>query len=116
MEPFDDQSRSQLFTVQIDSALTPVELFSRDLSERLVAEQVLDGKYRVIALIGKGGMGAVYRAHHMRLGKDVALKTFLTTELSDLAWVRFQREARAIARLDHPNVVKVFDFGTGGGR
>lgn len=113
MEPFDDQSRSQLFTVQIDSALTPVELFSRDLSERLVAEQVLDGKYRVIALIGKGGMGAVYRAHHMRLGKDVALKTFLTTELSDLAWVRFQREARAIARLDHPNVVKVFDFGAG---
>jgi serine/threonine protein kinase len=113
VEPYDDQSRSQLFTVQIDSALTPVELFSRDLSERLVAEQVLESKYRVIALIGKGGMGAVYRAHHLRLGKDVALKTFLASELSDLAWVRFQREARAIARLDHPNVVKVFDFGVG---
>lgn len=113
MEPYDDQSSSQLFTVQIDSALTPVEFFSEDLTERLVAEPVLDGKYRVIALIGKGGMGAVYRAHHLRLGKDVALKTFLASELSDLAWVRFQREARAIARLDHPNVVKVFDFGVG---
>lgn len=82
MEPYDDQSSSQLFTVQIDSALTPVEFFSEDLTERLVAEPVLDGKYRVIALIGKGGMGAVYRAHHLRLGKDVALKTFLLLSLA----------------------------------
>jgi serine/threonine protein kinase len=73
--------------------------------------QVIDQKYRIIRLLGEGGMGAVYQAQHIMLGRDVALKTFRSPHLSQDAWARFQREAQAIARMSHPNIVQVFDFG-----
>ncbi len=63
-------------------------------------------------LIGQGGMGAVYKARQKHLDRLVALK-ILPTELSgdaDFA-ERFSREARALARLSHPNLVTVYDFG-----
>ncbi|MFI5309190.1 MAG: serine/threonine-protein kinase, partial [Polyangiales bacterium] len=74
---------------------------------------LVDGKYRIDGLLGQGGMGAVYRATHMVSGKRVALKWMLpaagtTEELAE----RFVREARATARIDHPNVVDVYDVGT----
>lgn len=75
------------------------------------AGEIIDQKYKIIGLLGEGGMGAVYQAHHLSLNKDVALKTFRTPNLTEDSWKRFQREAQAIARLDHPNIVKVFDFG-----
>jgi len=79
---------------------------------RLLAPATLvDGKYTVLALLGTGGMGAVYRARHLQLNREVALKTFLNGEITSEAWLRFQREVRAIARLDDTNIVKVFDFG-----
>ncbi len=56
-------------------------------------------------------MGAVYKAHHILLNKDVALKTFRAPNLADGSWNRFHREARAIARLTNKNIVQVFDFG-----
>ena len=56
-------------------------------------------------------MGAVYRVHHVQLQKEMALKTFRSHNLSQEVWKRFQREAQAIARLRHPNIVEVFDFG-----
>ncbi|MBL0220881.1 MAG: serine/threonine protein kinase [Myxococcales bacterium] len=70
---------------------------------------IFAGRYRIRALLGQGGMGSVYRAEHLGLGKDVALKVLgrLSHELED----RFEREARAIARLDHPGCVRVFDYG-----
>jgi len=72
---------------------------------------LIDSKYEIISLIGRGGMGAVYKVRHVQLNKEVALKTFLTTSLSDDAWLRFQREAQSIARLNDVNIVKIFDFG-----
>jgi serine/threonine protein kinase len=77
----------------------------------LGAGTVLDSKYRIIELIGTGGMGAVYKVHHLLLQKEMALKTFRSHSLSQEAWHRFQREAQAIARLKHKNIVEVFDFG-----
>jgi len=77
---------------------------------------VIDSKYKVVRLIGEGGMGAVYLVHHLLLQKDMALKTFLSQDLSPEAWQRFQREAQAIARLKHRNIVEVFDFGVMEGR
>src|ERR1035441_392341 len=64
------------------------------------------GPYEIIAPIGAGGMGEVYRAHDPRLGRDVAIKVS-AQQFSD----RFEREARAIAALNHPNICQVYDIG-----
>jgi serine/threonine-protein kinase len=71
------------------------------------------GKYRIVDLIGRGGMGIVYRAEHIDLGMLRALKT-LAPEWVDhpLAQTRFLKEARAAARISHPHVVKIFDSGS----
>jgi serine/threonine-protein kinase len=73
---------------------------------------LLAGKYRLDAQAGKGGMGTVYKATHVMLGRTVAVK-LINRELSPSADVvlRFQREARAAGRLDHPNIAKVHDLG-----
>ncbi|MFP2911805.1 serine/threonine-protein kinase, partial [Pyxidicoccus sp. 3LFB2] len=69
-------------------------------------------KYRVEALIGEGGMGKVYRARQLALDKVVVLKVLRRTLLSDERTVaRFQREAKAASRLNHPNSISVLDFG-----
>jgi serine/threonine protein kinase len=74
------------------------------------------GSYRIVRLIGAGGMGAVYEAAHVSLGKPVALKTLLAgLESNREAQARFLTEGRASARIDHPHVVKVTDFGTASG-
>ena len=73
---------------------------------------VLDGRYRIDAILGSGGMGRVYRGEHTGIGKRVAIKV-LHADLSRNreAAQRFQREAIASGRLDHPNIVGVSDFG-----
>jgi TolB-like protein/Tfp pilus assembly protein PilF len=67
------------------------------------------GAYRIISIIGSGGMGEVYRAHDARLGRDVALK-ILPDELAGNAdhRGRFEREARAVAALNHPHIVTIY--------
>ena len=69
-------------------------------------------KYVVLALISEGGMGAVYRAMQLPVERDVAVKV-LRAELedSDEGRDRFIREARAVSKLGHPNVITLFDFG-----
>jgi serine/threonine protein kinase len=70
------------------------------------------GKYEIVRLLGRGGMGAVYQAFDPHLEREVALKVMLP-EIADNPEHkrRFEREARAVARLTHPNVVMVFDLG-----
>jgi serine/threonine protein kinase len=82
-----------------------------DASESVVG-RTLDGKYRIDRLIGRGGMGAVYKAEHVGTGRPVAVKTILPrlVENPDLI-ERFRREARAAGGLRHPNIVDVTDFG-----
>lgn len=74
---------------------------------------VIHDRYRVESLLGVGGMGAVFRAHHLGLRRDVALKV-LHPEIGGDESVskRFDREATSASRLDHPNCVRVSDFGT----
>jgi len=73
---------------------------------------VIDGKYRVGRSLGEGGMGAVYLAEHIGIGRNVALKIVRPELLSEpTAAERFQREARAAGAIQHPNVVNVTDFG-----
>ena len=82
----------------------------------LLTGRTLAGRYRIEAVIGRGGMGAVYRATDERLSRQVAVKVIgtSTTDLDEHARLRarFHREARAAAALHHPNVVQVHDFGT----
>ena len=73
---------------------------------------VLDGRYRLDALLGEGGMGAVYRAHHLAMDRRVAvklLKPHLTQDHTALE--RFAREARSTQKVDSPHAVKVLDYG-----
>src|SRR3954469_3692155 len=80
--------------------------------EQFPLGSVLDGRYRIDAVLGTGGMGRVYRAEHTKIGKSVAIKV-LHADLgrNREASQRFQREAIASGRLDHPNIVGVSDFG-----
>jgi serine/threonine protein kinase/WD40 repeat protein len=74
------------------------------------------GPYKIFALIGAGGMGEVYRARDTRLQRDVALKVLpesFTTDPDRLR--RFEQEARAVAALNHPSIVSVYDVGDAGG-
>jgi len=73
---------------------------------------VLEGRYRVEAVIASGGMSTVYRGHDLRLDRPVALKVMDARYAGDQQFLtRFQREARAIARLKHPGLVAIYDQG-----
>ncbi|MBP6843904.1 MAG: serine/threonine protein kinase, partial [Kofleriaceae bacterium] len=73
---------------------------------------MIDGRYRLDALLGKGGMGVVYRGEHVAIRRAVAVKLLHPTlaAMPELR-SRFEREAIAIGRIDHPNCVDVSDFG-----
>jgi serine/threonine-protein kinase len=76
---------------------------------------VLDGQYQIEALLGRGGMGAVYRARHILLGDRVAIKMLPPEMRSNTEWLRrFQREGQAARRFRHPNAVTVYDLRTSG--
>ena len=74
--------------------------------------QVLGGRYRLIELLGSGGMATIYRATDTGLGRDVALKLLRPEYLRDPDFsARFRQEAQSAASLSHPNVVTVYDYG-----
>ncbi len=72
--------------------------------------------YRILSFIGEGAMGEVYRAKHEMMPKEYALKVLNTNQITENSWRRFQIEAQAIARMNHPNVVVIYNLGVHAGR
>src|SRR5689334_18633407 len=81
-------------------------------AETLTPGTLLAERYRIVGLVGRGGMGEVYRAEDLKLGQAVALK-FLTKEVTDRAdrLIRFHQEVRLARQISHPNVCRVHDIG-----
>lgn len=78
-------------------------------AQRSAVSPVMAGRYEVLDTLGRGGMGIVYLAHDPKLDRDVALK--LCFDASETTIVRQRREAKALASLDHPNVLEIYDIG-----
>jgi predicted Ser/Thr protein kinase len=96
---------------------TPAATPSSDISSsapdegRFPAGTVLAGRYRVLGLLGKGGMGEVYRAFDIILNQTVALKFLSESRFAEAALVRFRNEVRIARQVSHPNVCRVYDLG-----
>src|SRR3990172_12411035 len=74
---------------------------------------VLGGRYRLVELLGQGGMATIYRARDAQLERDVAVKVLRPEYGNDPDFIaRFRQEAQSAASLNHPNIVAVHDFGT----
>src|SRR5438270_4961884 len=100
---------------QLAAALISAGLLTRFQAEKLLAGRwrgfIISGKYRLLERLGAGGMGAVYLCEHILMGRKVALKVLPVQQAEDPASLaRFHREARAVARLDHPNIVRAHDI------
>ncbi|MBS1999033.1 MAG: serine/threonine protein kinase, partial [Cyanobacteria bacterium SZAS LIN-2] len=80
------------------------------------AGDIVGGTYEVRDFIGAGGMGNVYRVRHTIMQTEYALKTLSTDKVTETAWRRFQNEAQAIARMNHPNIVGIYNLGLEQGR
>ena len=78
---------------------------------RFPAGTVLAGRYRILGLIGRGGMGEVYRAYDLILNQAVALKFLGPAKISEDALARFRNEVRVARQVSHPNVCRVYDIG-----
>src|SRR5215467_6858199 len=85
---------------------------------KMALEELQDGRYHFVRLLGSGGMGEVYLMQDMRVNRQVAIKVirsestpYPNSDAAREATRLFQREARAIAALDHPNILPLYDFG-----
>ncbi len=111
---------------ELKSAGAPVDT-SRAIAEQMVERELLTrwqadkllqgkhkgfflGKYRLLRLLGKGGMSSVYLAEHVLMRRQCAIKVLPTKRVNDTSYLgRFHREAQAVASLDHPNIIKAYD-------
>lgn len=78
--------------------------------------QVIGGSYRLLALAGQGGMGSVYKAQHIGLSRQCAVKFLAPSMVSEETWRLFQKEAKIISSLTHATICQIYDLGIHGGR
>jgi serine/threonine protein kinase len=96
-------------SLPVDASLSLAREGEKEVAPTLEGQTL--GKYRVLEPLGRGGMARVYRAYHPQLDRYVAIKVLRSDLVEDEEFLsRFQREARAVAALRHPNIVQVFDF------
>lgn len=85
-------------------------------AQQLAIGNIIGGNYRLVEKIGQGGMGLVFRASHVVIDSEYALKVLAPEQVNESSWLRFQSEARTMAALSHPTFVKVYDLGVHEGR
>src|SRR5688500_10867935 len=89
---------------------------ARSASHDPIVGRTLLGRYQVLERVSSGGLGVVYRGERLGLGRVVAIKSLHSTFAQSPDFLeRFEREAKTMSRLDHPNCVSVMDFGVDGG-
>jgi len=92
-------------------AMAPSETAAGDDQIRTALAAKLQSQYRIVRLLGRGGMGSVYLARDLTLDREVAIKVIKTADDSREIYDRFRREARTAAKLSHPNIVPLHAFG-----
>jgi serine/threonine-protein kinase len=107
------RNRIRDLRAEIEEAGSTAEIPTPEIEDaNLQSGDVLGGRYRVLGVIGAGGMGSVYRARDLELEDDVALKMLLPALMTDSTLVeRFKQEIRLARRITHPNVVRTHDLG-----
>jgi serine/threonine protein kinase len=97
---------------ETETVFTPPASSSSSIEEgRFPAGTILAGRYRVMGLLGQGGMGEVYRAQDQILNQSVALKFLSRAHMDEVALARFRNEVRIARQVSHPNVCRVYDIG-----
>ena len=120
--PADDsreaRSPSTLLLAIGEPGMTPLIMPAPKVDQNggLVHGDIVGDNYEILGPLGAGGMGQVYRARHLRLDRDVALKVIAGRSMGSEASMRFEREMKAVGLLDHPNLVRATDAGESQGR
>ena len=97
--------------IEVPALEVAAKVLAEDRNPSLLGQQI--NSYKILSLLGAGGMGAVYRAHDTRLGREVAIKVLPSAFSTDADRLRrFEQEARAAGRLNHPNILAIYDVGT----
>ncbi len=107
----DDQRQTQVTRIQSEDGPQ-----AKATAHDPMLDQVIGGRYRPLDRLGAGGMGVVYRAHDAQANRPVALKLLSPHHVYTAGARRFRREFRALSRLSHPHIVRVFDFGLDDGQ
>ncbi|MBA4074853.1 MAG: hypothetical protein C0508_07400 [Cyanobacteria bacterium PR.023] len=96
---------------QLTSSANKIWGDGSEAMQELLAGYLVGGVFKIIRPIGEGGMGVVYLAQHQSLGQQYALKVLSPDAVNEQNWLRFQAEAKILARLKHPTLVQVYDLG-----
>jgi serine/threonine protein kinase len=96
---------------QLTSSANKIWGDGSEAMQELPAGYLVGGVFKIIRPIGEGGMGVVYLAQHQSLGQQYALKVLSPDAVNEQNWLRFQAEAKILARLKHPTLVQVYDLG-----
>ena len=99
----------KLQTLNVEGTAYDTKTHIQAMDDMFVGKRI--GQVQILSKIGEGGMGAVYRGRHLALNKDVAVKIMSPALMGEMHKKRFLREARAAAKLEHPNIVQVYDAG-----
>ena len=115
---YDEDKSSEPITAQAeDGTANNAELRAQQFSTRdnfkseFSPGDIIESRYVVQSVIGHGGFGCVYKVHQVLLNKDFALKTLNPVHTNETTVLRLRKEAQAASKLDHPNLVRAFDFG-----